>query len=50
LAAILSCGWLMTQLPKVTWVRFILWLAIGLLIYFPYGLRRSRLQKLHGAV
>ena len=45
LAAILSCGWLMLQLPRVTWVRFVLWLALGLLIYFPYGLRRSRLEK-----
>ncbi len=45
LAAILGCGWLMLELPKVTWIRFAVWLAIGLLIYFPYGLRRSRLNR-----
>ncbi len=45
LAAILSCGWLMAQLPRVTWLRFILWLGVGLLIYFPYSMRRSRLHR-----
>ncbi len=45
LAAIGSCGWLMLQLPAVTWWSFTLWLAVGLLIYLPYGLRKSRLQQ-----
>lgn len=45
LAAIVSCGWLMAQLPAVTWWRFFLWLAVGLLIYLPYGLKKSRLQR-----
>ena len=43
-AAILSCGFLMAQLPGITWERFVIWLAVGLVIYFSYGYRRSRLE------
>jgi APA family basic amino acid/polyamine antiporter len=38
------CIVLMAGLPVVTWIRFILWLAVGLAIYFLYGKRRSRLN------
>ncbi len=44
LLSIFSCIWLMVQLPIVTWWRFIIWLAIGLLLYFAYGYRHSRLR------
>jgi APA family basic amino acid/polyamine antiporter len=37
------CGWLMFSLPKITWVRFVVWLFVGLIIYFYYGMRHSRL-------
>ncbi|MBM3878266.1 MAG: amino acid permease [Verrucomicrobia bacterium] len=43
LGAILCCGYLMFELPGVTWRRFGLWLAAGLVVYFWYGARRSRL-------
>jgi APA family basic amino acid/polyamine antiporter len=43
LGAVLCCGYLMLQLPRLTWIRFGLWLAVGLGIYFAYGARRSRL-------
>ncbi|MGH7565646.1 MAG: amino acid permease [Gemmatimonadota bacterium] len=43
-AAVLSCGYLMIQLPGVTWVRFIVWLLLGIVIYAVYGYRRSRLR------
>ncbi len=43
-AAVLSCGFLMVQLPAVTWARFGAWLAIGLLFYFAYGYRHSKLR------
>lgn len=43
LGAIASCAYLMCELPKVTWIRFFLWMAAGLVIYLLYGIRRSRL-------
>ena len=43
-AAILSCGFLMYQLPGVTWLRFVIWLAVGLIFYFAYGFWKSTLR------
>lgn len=42
--AIVSCLFLMVQLPAITWIRFFVWLAIGVAIYFTYGYRHSRLR------
>ncbi|MFN2456285.1 MAG: amino acid permease [Pyrinomonadaceae bacterium] len=42
----LMCFALMLSLPVLTWIRFFVWLAIGLAIYFGYGVRHSRLR--HG--
>ncbi len=42
--SILSCIYLMTQLPRITWIRFGIWLAAGLVIYFLYSVRHSRLR------
>jgi APA family basic amino acid/polyamine antiporter len=39
----LSCSMLMAALPVVTWIRFIVWLGIGLVIYFAYSIHQSRL-------
>ncbi|MFD7339314.1 amino acid permease [Streptomyces violascens] len=39
----LTCGYLMWNLPGVTWEYFGYWMAAGLVIYFGYGYRRSRL-------
>jgi APA family basic amino acid/polyamine antiporter len=44
-AAVVSCGFLMYQLPWVTWRRFGLWLAAGLVFYFLYGYWKSRLRE-----
>ena len=42
---ILSCLGLMATLPRDTWIRLIVWLAIGFAIYFGYGVKHSRLQR-----
>jgi len=44
LLGVFFCGWLMFSLPKITWVRFVVWLFVGLIIYFYYGMRHSRLS------
>ncbi len=41
-----SCFFLMASLPADTWARLIVWMAIGLIIYFTYSHRHSRLH--HG--
>ena len=40
---ILSCLYLMLSLPVITWVRFLVWLDIGIFIYWFYGRRNSPL-------
>jgi APA family basic amino acid/polyamine antiporter len=42
--AMLASLWLMLNLPADTWLRFAIWMAIGLVMYFAYGRRRSRLN------
>ena len=41
--AALASIYLMLNLPAATWIRFLIWMVIGLLVYFAYGARRSRL-------
>jgi APA family basic amino acid/polyamine antiporter len=43
LSAVVSFG-LMLSLPWSTWWRLILWMALGVLLYFVYGYRKSRLR------
>ncbi|MCS7158423.1 MAG: amino acid permease [Blastocatellia bacterium] len=42
LLGIASCLYLMLSLPRITWIRFGFWLAVGLLIYVFYGVTHSR--------
>jgi APA family basic amino acid/polyamine antiporter len=42
---IIISGYLMANLPWETWVRLIVWLVIGMAIYFGYGRKHSRVQK-----
>jgi APA family basic amino acid/polyamine antiporter len=44
---IVSCLFLMSRLPVEAWERLILWLAIGMVIYFLYGRRHSVVQRTH---
>jgi APA family basic amino acid/polyamine antiporter len=41
----ISCGALMAFLPALTWLRFIVWLALGLIVYFGYSMHHSKLAK-----
>ena len=41
----LSCGALMAFLPAITWLRFVIWLVIGLIVYFSYSMNHSKLAK-----
>jgi len=41
----LLCVYLMADLPGTTWVRFFIWMGLGLIIYFVYGRTHSRLRK-----
>lgn len=45
LLGVASCIFLMTGLPGITWIRFILWMILGLIVYFLYGMRNSLLHK-----
>ncbi len=41
--AVLTAVYLMLNLPAATWVRFLVWMVLGLIVYFAHGARRSRL-------
>jgi APA family basic amino acid/polyamine antiporter len=43
--AVLFCIVLMFHLSRVTWIAFVVWLALGLLVYFGYARSRSVLHK-----
>ncbi|HKS96071.1 MAG TPA: amino acid permease [Terriglobia bacterium] len=44
LGALISLG-MMASLPLATWLRLIIWLVIGMVVYFGYGRHHSRVQK-----
>jgi APA family basic amino acid/polyamine antiporter len=46
---IIICGYMMYELGWLNWARLIIWLIIGLVIYFMYGRHHSRVQKLQDA-
>ncbi|MFC8830231.1 amino acid permease [Streptomyces sp. NPDC057137] len=43
--SVLASLWLMLNLPAETWLRFGIWMAIGVVVYFAYGRGNSRLGK-----
>jgi basic amino acid/polyamine antiporter, APA family len=44
LGGVITCGALMSFLPASTWHRFGLWAVVGVVFYFVYSLRHSRLR------
>jgi APA family basic amino acid/polyamine antiporter len=45
IAGILVCVYLMSALPIESWVRLVIWMALGVAIYFFYGKNHSKLNK-----
>ncbi|MFE0104674.1 amino acid permease [Streptomyces sp. NPDC059009] len=43
--SVLASLWLMLNLPAETWIRFGVWMALGVVVYFVYGRAHSRLQR-----
>jgi APA family basic amino acid/polyamine antiporter len=39
--AVLACLWLMINLSVETWLRFVIWMVIGIVVYFAYGRSHS---------
>ncbi|ATY14630.1 amino acid permease [Amycolatopsis sp. AA4] len=48
--AILACLWLMLNLTVLTWLRFVVWMVVGVVIYFVYSRRHSLLGKRQSGV
>src|SRR5450631_1523234 len=46
---ILFNGYMMIRLGKWNWIRLVLWLAIGLVVYFTYSVKHSKVQALEGS-
>lgn len=40
---LISCFYLMSQESHTNWLRFLIWLAVGLIVYSSYGIRKSKL-------
>ncbi|WP_328807578.1 amino acid permease [Nonomuraea antri] len=45
IVSVLACVYLMLNLPVQTWIRFVVWMAIGLVLYFAYGYWNSRAAR-----
>ena len=43
IAGVLVCGYLMYALPLESWIRLIIWMALGVVVYFAYGQKNSKL-------
>ena len=41
---ILICGYMMSGLPLDTWLRLLIWMGLGIAIYFLFGRRHSKLN------
>ncbi|MBN2481921.1 MAG: amino acid permease [Bacteroidales bacterium] len=44
---LLSCLFLMAKLDYTNWLRFLIWLMIGIIIYFAFSIKNSKLNQKH---
>jgi APA family basic amino acid/polyamine antiporter len=44
-ASIIGCLWLMLNLTLLTWIRFVVWMLVGIVVYLGYGRRHSVLAS-----
>jgi APA family basic amino acid/polyamine antiporter len=49
IAGAVVCGAMMVSLGPATWMRLVVWTAIGVVIYIFYGYQHSALRKANGA-
>jgi basic amino acid/polyamine antiporter, APA family len=42
---VLFCAYLLVEIPAIAWDWFFVWMAVGLVIYFMYGYRKSKLTQ-----
>lgn len=47
---VITCVYLMAQENHITWMRFVIWITVGIIIYFFYGRKHSKLNSSSGAV
>lgn len=50
LAGILTCFGQMLCLPAITWLQMLLWLSIGVIIYFTYSIKHSKIRIQHTGI
>lgn len=48
IVSIAASVWLMLNLPAETWLRFVVWMLIGIAVYYLYGRKHSRLGRGEG--
>lgn len=42
---VLFCSYLLIEIPALSWIYFLVWLSVGLVIYFAYGYWKSKLRE-----
>jgi APA family basic amino acid/polyamine antiporter len=46
--SVVACLWLMINLTAITWLRFLVWMVLGVIVYFAYGKRHSLVGRRAG--
>jgi APA family basic amino acid/polyamine antiporter len=46
--SVLACLWLMINLTAITWIRFLIWMALGVAVYYLYGKKHSLVGRRAG--